>query len=232
MKKVIIILTATITLFTLCSCNKDTRTPLQKAQDDLAEAQSQTQNIQQAYNERTQEIQDLQDTYDNYINFANNRDIIDDVLLSAYGTLESYSEFDFVKENPVFEKIQDVIDTLVPKQIGGNETIHQIASSIDSPYLLSAAEKTFENDPSISSKLILLDLKLNCLKKVNFAEINHLKKEFDDSNEKFASRILDSIVGQYLSFNRCNYSLRSRLCSLCGFSERETLKASQQELLS
>lgn len=110
--------------------------------------------------------------------------------------------------------------------------IHQIASSIDSPYLLSAAEKTFENDPSISSKRILLDLKLNCLKKVNFAEIKHLKKEFDDSNEKFASRILDSIVGQYLSFNRCDYSLRSRLCSLCGFSERETLKASQQELLS
>lgn len=316
------------------------------------------------------------ETYGNVIvfvcHFANNRDIIDDVLLSAYGTLESYSEFDFVKENLVFEKIQDVIDTLVPKQIGGNETIdrnrsralveldkagindgiasegenviddidedlsdkekdiisivsalktievlgeilknypgeikgtdkidiiteihklgmrsvqaiistmgyleqalvefameraekqvkryskdeivlatrhfvgilissmargmiHQIASSIDSPYLLSAAEKTFENDPSISSKLILLDLKLNCLKKVNFAEIKHLKKEFDDSNEKFASRILDSIVGQYLSFNRCDYSLRSRLCSLCGFSERETLKASQQELLS
>ena len=67
------------------------------------------------------------ETYGNVIvfvcHFANNRDIIDDVLLSAYGTLESYSEFDFVKENLVFEKIQDVIDTLVPKQIGGNETI-------------------------------------------------------------------------------------------------------------
>ena len=71
MKKIIIILTATITLFTLCSCNKDTRTPLQKAQDDLAEAQAQTQNIQQAYNERTQETQDLQDAYDDYINAQN-----------------------------------------------------------------------------------------------------------------------------------------------------------------
>ena len=71
MKKVIIILTATITLFTLCSCNKDTRTSLQKAQDDLAEAQAQTQNIQQAYNERTQETQDLQDAYDDYINAQN-----------------------------------------------------------------------------------------------------------------------------------------------------------------
>ncbi len=71
MKKIIIILTATITLFTLCSCNKDTRTPLQKAQDDLAEAQAQTQNIQQAYNERTQETQDLQDAFDDYINAQN-----------------------------------------------------------------------------------------------------------------------------------------------------------------
>jgi len=74
MKKVIIILlaiTATIMVFVLVSGDKDTRTPLQKAQDDLAEAQSQTQNIQQAYNERTQEIQDLQDAYDDYINAQN-----------------------------------------------------------------------------------------------------------------------------------------------------------------
>lgn len=74
MKKVIIILlaiTATIMVFVLVSGDKDTRTPLQKAQDDLAEAQSQTQNIQQACNERTQEIQDLQDAYDDYINAQN-----------------------------------------------------------------------------------------------------------------------------------------------------------------
>ena len=71
MKKIWVILTATIMLFVLVSGNKDTRTPLQKAQDDLAEAQAQTQNIQQAYNERTQETQDLQDAYDDYINAQN-----------------------------------------------------------------------------------------------------------------------------------------------------------------
>lgn len=72
MKKAVIILSAILAVIILFAvCVDDTKTPAQKAQDDLAEAQAQTQNIQQAYNERTQEIQDLQDAYDAYINAQN-----------------------------------------------------------------------------------------------------------------------------------------------------------------
>lgn len=51
-------------------------------------------------------------------------------------------------------------------------------------------------------------------------------------NEKFASRIVDSIVGYYLNYHRCDYSLRAKLCSLCGLSQQQTLIASQQNHLN
>lgn len=41
--------------------------------------------------------------------------------------------------------------------------VHQVAVSLNSEHLLLAATKSLESDNSISSKLVLLDLKLNCL---------------------------------------------------------------------
>lgn len=110
--------------------------------------------------------------------------------------------------------------------------VHQVAISLNSDHLLRATQKTFEADPSISSKLILADLKMNCINSFSYNEIHMLKKSFDDSNEIFASRILDSIIGHYLNFTRCDQGLRSRLCSLCGFSEQQAIIAQQKNLLN
>ena len=110
--------------------------------------------------------------------------------------------------------------------------IHQVAVSLNSEHLLPAVKKTFESDESISSKLVLLDVKLNCLNKCNYLEIQNLKKSLDSNNERFASRIVDSIVGYYLNYNRCDRKLREKLCSLCGLSMQQALIATQRNLLN
>lgn len=78
MKRIISFVLALTMILTFCACGapgklKPYLNGLQLGADatDLAEAQAQTQNIQQAYNERTQETQDLQDAYDDYINAQN-----------------------------------------------------------------------------------------------------------------------------------------------------------------
>ena len=313
------------------------------------------------------------ETYGNIIifvcHFADSKEVIDDILLNAYCTLENYDAFDFSKANPIFENIKEAVDALVPKTISGNEEVdenknraltkmdeaeindghvdkgeetinievsekekdmaavtsafktlevlgqvlqnypmavvgnekvdiigemhklgmraveaiiktmgyleeelvdfiiikatqekkvvrrdqvvqatrkfiavlisvmsrgmvHQVAVSLNSDHLLKAAQITFEKDTSISSKLIYIDLKLNCLNKVDYNEIRELKKAFDDSKERFASRILDSIVGHYLNYNQCDHSLRSKLCALFQFPEKNTLIATQKNLLT
>ncbi len=314
------------------------------------------------------------ETYGNIIifvcHFANNSDVIDDILINAYGTLETYNAFDFTKTNPVFEEIKDAVEALVPQSIASSDEdvstnkdarltrmdevgvndgqvvsdedtiddeisekekdmaaviaalktievlgeilqnypvgiegqrkieiideihklgmrsiqaiidtmgffekelvgflfarasrekkhinkeevilatrqiinlivsalargmVHQVAVSLNSEYLLPAARKAFECDESISSKLVLLDLQLNCLNRCNYSEIESMKRAFDSQNEKFASRIVDSIVGHYLNYNRCDNSLRARLCSLCGLSQQQSLIATQRNLLN
>lgn len=302
--------------------------------------------------------------------FANKSDVIDDVLLNAYDTLNDYTGFDFTKTNPVFKEIKDSLNALIPQTIAstdqdisankekqlarmdeigvndgqmirGGETIddavsetekdiaaivasiktievlgeilqnypveidgqkkleiideihklgmravqavittmgylenglveflyaratknkkrvnkedvisatrrfinvlisgmargmvHQVAVSINSEQLLIAATQALENDDSVSSKLVLLDLKLNCLNHFSFGEVESLKKRLERDNEVVASGIVDSIVGQYLNFNKCDQSLRSKLCSLCGLSQQQVLIASQQNLLN
>lgn len=109
--------------------------------------------------------------------------------------------------------------------------IHQVATSLNSEHLLLAAETSLEKDKSISSRLVLLDLKLNCLKKCDYNEIQILKKQLDDNKEEFASRIVDSIVGAYLNYNKCFYKTRAKLCTLCGYSQQNTLISSSQNLL-
>jgi len=72
MKKAVIILSAILTAIILFAvCTDDTKTPAQKAQEDLAAAQALTQSLQQAYDEQMQKIEDMQDTYDAYINAQN-----------------------------------------------------------------------------------------------------------------------------------------------------------------
>lgn len=304
------------------------------------------------------------ETYGNIIifvcHFLNSKDVIDDVLLNAYSILEDYEPFDFHKKNPVFDKIKDAVEALIPKTIVSNEDvetnkesvlskmdeagindgsefkgeesindeisdkekdmmaisaafktievlgqilqnypaeikkddkfrmidemhklsmrsvqalvktmmfleedliefisakivneektvnsdevvlevrnfinmlisgmargmIHQVSKALNSNFIMIAATDAFEHDDSISSKLILIDLKMNCLKKCNYDEVKMLKKSFEDSNERFASRILDSIVANYLNYNKCDVRLRAKLCNLCGFQEQQSL---------
>lgn len=110
--------------------------------------------------------------------------------------------------------------------------LHQVAISLNSPYLLNTAEYVFNEDGSISSKLVLVDLKLNCLKKLNTREVIQLKELFDDNNERFASSILTSIVGRYLNYNRCDNATRSKLCIAFGLSRKQTLLESKKNDLN
>ncbi len=299
--------------------------------------------------------------------FANSQEVIDTILLSAYSTLEGYSEFEFTKTNPVFDEIEDSLQMLVPKSISDNSEvsqnqdeslkrkdeagitdgrvkkeedyiddeimekerdmaevssafktmevlgqilknyptkvdgqdklaiideihrlgmrsveilvktlieykadlveyiyykalqegrpvqkeklirsirrfinalvsgttrgmIHQVAKSIDNEHLLQAATQSLSQNKAISAKLVLLDLKLNCLKKCDYNEIRDLRKVFTESNESFATCILDSIVGEYLNYNKCDVRLRAKLCSLCDFSTQSALLESHKNL--
>lgn len=304
------------------------------------------------------------ETYGNIIifvcHFANSKEIIENVLLNAYSTLDKYEEFEFSKSNPIFDDIKDSLDSLLPKCISENSDvpinqekslmkkdemgindgrvvdeedyidddisekekevaevasafktmevlgqilqnyptgveaedkidiideihrlgmrsvntlvntlmeykndfieyayekiqqekknirkediidafqkflhflvsntarsmIHQVAKTLDNEHLLGAATASFSKNQSISAKLVLLDLKINCLKKISFNDIQKLRKSFSDSNELFAMYTLDSIVGSYLNYNKCNPVQREKLCSLCGFSKQKSL---------
>ena len=122
------------------------------------------------------------------------------------------------------------INLLISGMVQG--MVHQVASCLNSGFILDSATDVFTKDTSISSKLILLDLKLNFLKRPSYREIESLKKTFEDSNEKFASCILDSIVGYYLNYNKCDHTLRSKLCKLCDIPERDAIVAVQKNLLN
>ncbi len=313
------------------------------------------------------------ETYGNIIifvcHFAGSNDVIESILLNAYGTLENYEEFDFTKTNPIFEEIKEMVDALIPAtiardsdveankqralvrmdEVGINDghvnegevviddevtekekemaavssalktievlgqilqnypvavkgeekleiitemhklgmrsvqaiintmgylekdlveyimeraiekkknvrredvakatrqfinmlvsgmargMVHQVANALNSEHLLPAAQQTFEADDSISSKLILTDLKMNCINRFTYNEVRSLKNQLDSNKERFASRILDSIIAQYLNYNRCNRELRAKLCGLCGFSEQQAIVTQKNNLLN
>lgn len=109
--------------------------------------------------------------------------------------------------------------------------INMVAKSLNSKHLLYASKEALEKDESISSKLVLAELKTNCLKIPDYQEIASLKDQLDRSNERFASCILSSIVGYYLSYNKCDYRFRAKLCSLFDFSEKDTMLETSKRLL-
>lgn len=135
-----------------------------------------------------------------------------------------------IRREEIVKATKKFINFLICGTVRG--MVHQVAASLNSSFLLPAATLVFLEDSSISSKLILMDLKLNCLNKPNYSEIAALKKSFDKENEKFASGILSSIVGYYLNYNKCNHTLRSKLCALFGISEKRTFINNNRKLLS
>lgn len=136
------------------------------------------------------------------------------------------------EENVIVYSGRHSVNTLRINTGMARSMIHEVAVSLKSEHLLSASTKALTVDPSISSKLVLMDLKLNCLNKVDYNEIYNLKKSFDGGNERFASRILDSIIGYFLNYNNCDHALRAKLCALCGFSEQKQLISTHANLLN
>ena len=140
------------------------------------------------------------------------------------------------KENKAYRRediesaTKKLLDVLVSGMVRG--MINKVAVSLNSPYLLPAAKEALLKENTISAKLILMDLKVNCLKTVDFQEITKLKEDLDNSkNTRFASCILSSIVSYYLSYNKCDYRLRAKLCAKFGFSEKEAQLKGQGRLL-
>lgn len=109
--------------------------------------------------------------------------------------------------------------------------IHQIAKSLSSELLLPSVEVTYKDATTISTQLLMVDLKLNCLNVVNYNKIKQFRDLLENKNEYFAKGVLDSIVGRYLNYNKCDFRLRSRLCSLCGFSEKPLIASSSKDLM-
>lgn len=152
------------------------------------------------------------------------QDLVEYIIERAKAQNRSFRREEIVKVTKRF------INYLISGTVRG--MVHQVAISLNSIYILPAAKSVFEDDLSISSKLILMDLKLNCLNKPDYNEIAALKRGFDKANERFASSILSSIVGYYLNYNKCDRTLRSKLCSLCEIQERQVLIENKRKQLN
>ena len=152
------------------------------------------------------------------------QELVDYIVEKTRAKNANISREDIVAETKRF------INYLISGTVRG--MVHQVAQSLNSIYLLQPVEKVLSEDSSISSKLILMDLKLNCLNRFSYREVSDLKKSFSNSKEIFAENILGSIVGYYLNYNKCDHALRSKLCSLCGISERQALIDHQTKLLN
>ena len=53
--------------------------------------------------------------------FANNLEIIENILLIAYSSLEKYDKFDFDKHTDIFDRAKDIMDQILTKSIVGTE---------------------------------------------------------------------------------------------------------------
>lgn len=141
----------------------------------------------------------------------------------------SAKEHKYIKKEEVENIIRKLLDMFVSGMVRG--MINKVAVSLNSPYLLPAVQEALKKDNSISAKLILTELEVNCLNKFDLSEILSLKKELEDSKMDFASCILSSIMSYYLSYNKCNYRLRGKICSKFGFSEKNAHIENQKNLL-
>ena len=106
--------------------------------------------------------------------------------------------------------------------------ISKIAISLNSEFLLPATTETFEESNKISSKLILAELKMNCLNKFSLNDLKKLDSELS-KNDEFARSILKSIVANYLKFNDCNYRMREKLCDQFELDKKNTFISSTKE---
>lgn len=138
------------------------------------------------------------------------------------------------KENKTLQKEKLVIDTkkLFTFLLSGlvRCMINKIALSINSKYLLKAAQDTFDKNNSISENLVLQDLKFNCLKEPNLSEIFSLYERLNNDNNIFGICVLKSIVANYLTYNECDFRLRNRLCSKFELNSKSMIVSQRKAL--
>lgn len=106
--------------------------------------------------------------------------------------------------------------------------VKKIAISLNSEYLLIATTDTFQEKNTISTKLILQELKMNCLNSFSLSELKSLNTELSKTND-FARYILRSTVANYLKFNDCEYRLREKLCDEFELDKKCTFISSEKE---
>ena len=156
-------------------------------------------------------------------------------ILSMIGLLET--EFIELLQNEIKDKEKKSRDQLIVEikkffTIILSSTIRgmisKIAISLNSEFLLPATTETFEESNKISSKLILAELKMNCLNKFSLNDLKKLDSELS-KNDEFARSILKSIVANYLKFNDCNYRMREKLCDQFELDKKNTFISSTKE---
>ena len=135
-----------------------------------------------------------------------------------------------IRHEDVVSGTRQFINMLIYGMASG--MIHQVASALNSEHLLPAAREKFENNTSISSKLILADLKMNCLNEFNYSEIKDLKKSFENAKETFAVKTLELIIAHYLNYNKCSPQIRAKLSTLCDCSEKQVFLEQQKNTLN
>ncbi len=126
----------------------------------------------------------------------------------------------------IIREIKNFITMLLSSMI--RAMVKKIAFSLNSEYLLPATTETFEKTNLISTKLILQELKMNCLNSFSLSELKALDADLSKKNE-FARFILKSIVANYLKFNVCDYKMREKLCDEFELDKKNTFIASSKE---
>lgn len=155
-----------------------------------------------------------------------------ETMLSIIGLIEKdFIEFiidkvkeknDMDKRDVIIRKAQELLSGLIAGMVRG--VVNKIAFSMSHKSLLRAVEVTFSKTNSVSQKIILEDLKFNVLKKPDVDEVSTLYNQLcRNTNTRFASVILKSIIAQYLQHNECGYKMRNQLCSIFDLSSEKYL---------
>lgn len=127
------------------------------------------------------------------------------------------------KKNYSHEQIAGATKGFLSMLIAGmvRGMINKVAMSMSSEYLLPAVTESFEEHNTISEKLILQEIRYNCLRSPDVTESFKLYDELEKTNNQFALSILKSIVSHYLKYNRCDFRSRAKICSKFGFKDEK-----------
>lgn len=101
--------------------------------------------------------------------------------------------------------------------------VSKISLSINSKHLVVVTKETLGSEMSVFAKLVLVDLQFNCFKQPSYSLVEKIKKELDaksDTTSLIAAGVLQQIIVTYLDYNKCDYKLRQKLCSLFKLSAR------------